>query len=405
MSKLEELINRLCPKGVESIRLDEICNISRGKVISKDYILSNPGIYPVYSSQTENDGVLGMINTYMYDGEYLTWTTDGARAGSVFYRNGKFNITNVCGLISIKENWVKTKFLFYFLELEAPKYVSSGMGNPKLMSNVISCIKVPILPLEIQNKIIHILDNFTELTAELIAELTAELTARKKQYEYYRDKLLTYKNEIVMAELGDVCKFVRGPFGGALKKENFTSSGYAVYEQQHAIYRNLDFRYYIDESKYDSLKRFSVNPGDMIISCSGTIGKTFIIPENAPKGIINQALLKLTPNNQIDINYLQFVFENKITTELNGVSRGGAIKNVPSVNELKSLKIPLPPIDVQRRLVQVLNNFEAICSNISISLPAEIETRKKQYEFYRNQLLTFVQTGHSILTDRQTESH
>ena len=208
-----------------------------------------------------------------------------------------------------------------------------------------------------------------------------------------------------MAKLGDVCKFVRGPFGGALKKEIFTSNGYAVYEQQHAIYRNLDFRYYIDESKYDSLKRFSVNPGDMIISCSGTIGKTFIIPENAPKGIINQALLKLTPNNQIDINYLQYIFENKFTTELNGVSRGGAIKNVPSVNELKSLKIPLPPIDVQRRLVQVLKNFEAICSSLSIGLPAEIETRKKQYEFYRDHLLTFVQTGHSILTDRQTESN
>ena len=99
MSKLEELIQKLCPNGVEYRTVGDICNICRGIVMSKDFIRDNVGAYPVYSSQTENNGELGKINTYSFDGEYLTWTTDGANAGSVFYRNGKFSVTNVCGVL------------------------------------------------------------------------------------------------------------------------------------------------------------------------------------------------------------------------------------------------------------------------------------------------------------------
>ena len=175
MSRLSELIEELCPDGVEYKKVEEICEISRGRVISKDYIQDNIGIYPVYSSQTERDGVLGLIDTYDYEGEYLTWTTDGANAGSVFYRFGRFSITNVCGLLKVKSSDLLIKFLYYTLSVEAPKHVNKGMGNPKLMSNVMGKIKLPVPPLEVQSEIVRILDNFTELTV------------RKKQYEYYRD--------------------------------------------------------------------------------------------------------------------------------------------------------------------------------------------------------------------------
>lgn len=187
--ELDELIQELCPDGVEYKKLGEICNISRGRVMSKDYIKNNIGQFPVYSSQTENNGELGKIATYDFDGEYLTWTTDGANAGSVFYRNGKFSITNVCGLIKVKNELVNTKYLYYALTIETHKYVNLGMGNPKLMSNVMVEVKVPVPPLEVQCEIVRILGKFTLLTAEL----TAELTARQKQYEYYRDLLLNFK--------------------------------------------------------------------------------------------------------------------------------------------------------------------------------------------------------------------
>ena len=186
----QEELNRLCPDGVEFVTVGEICDITRGRVLSKDYLRDNFGDYPVYSSQTANNGVFGYINTFDYDCESVTWTTDGANAGSVFYHiNEKFSITNVCGLLRVKNNeLLSTKFLFYVLQVYAKKYVNDGMGNPKLMSNVMAGISVPLPPLPVQQKIVRILDNFTEL----IAQLETELEARQKQYEYYRDKLLTF---------------------------------------------------------------------------------------------------------------------------------------------------------------------------------------------------------------------
>jgi type I restriction enzyme S subunit len=99
MSKIDELIAQYCPNGVEFKKLKDIFKISRGRVMSKEYLSQNRGEYPVYSSQTANNGQIGKISTYDYDGEYLTWTTDGANAGTIFYRNEKFSITNVCGLL------------------------------------------------------------------------------------------------------------------------------------------------------------------------------------------------------------------------------------------------------------------------------------------------------------------
>ena len=182
--------------NVRTFRIDELCNISRGKVISKDYIKEHPGHYPVYSSQTENDGVLGCISEYAYDGEFITWTTDGANAGTVFFRNGKFSITNVCGLLSPKNGDLNLRYLYYVLSKDARQYVNKGMGNAKLMSNVMGGIKIAVPPLSIQNRIANVLDNFDAICSDLNMGLPAEIEARQKQYEYYRDKLLTFKERI-----------------------------------------------------------------------------------------------------------------------------------------------------------------------------------------------------------------
>ena len=137
---------------------------------------------------------VGRIDSYDFDG--ATWTTDGAYAGTVFYRNGKFSITNICGLISPKDRQqLVVKFIVYWLEIEARKYVRDGSGNPKLMNNVIADILIPIPSLELQAEIVRILDAFAKLTAELKSELTKEIEARQKQYEYYREKLLSFNQE------------------------------------------------------------------------------------------------------------------------------------------------------------------------------------------------------------------
>ena len=206
MNQIDDMISKYCPKGVEYKELGDICKISRGRVMSKDYLKENLGEYPVYSSQTINNGMLGKIKTYDYDGEYLTWTTDGANAGSVFYRNGKFSITKVCGLLETKVNSVSMKYLSYYLGMVAKKYVNTGMGNPKLMSNVMSKIKVQVPPIEIQEEIVRILDSFTELENEL----ENELEARQKQYEYYENKLLTFGKNVEYKKLIQICKILKG---------------------------------------------------------------------------------------------------------------------------------------------------------------------------------------------------
>ena len=176
-------------------RVRDICEISRGTVISKDYLRDNPGDYPVYSSQTLNNGIFGYIDTFAYDFESLTWTTDGANAGSLFYhQNEKFTITNVCGLLKVLDpTTVSARYLYYLLKIEAPKYVSPGMGNPKIMAGTMGDIQLDLPTFNRQLEIVEILDKFDSLLNNISMGLPAEIKARRQQYEYYRDKLLTFK--------------------------------------------------------------------------------------------------------------------------------------------------------------------------------------------------------------------
>ncbi|HEI3206840.1 TPA: restriction endonuclease subunit S [Escherichia coli] len=194
---LEKLLDGV---EVEWLPLGEVSALRRGRVMSKGYLTDNFGPYPVYSSQTANNGKIGSINTFDFDGEYISWTTDGANAGTVFYRTGKFSITNVCGLITLKSKYpLIYKFLFYWLTIEAKKHVYSGMGNPKLMSHQVENISVPILcpdnpekSLAIQSEIVRILDKFDTLTNSITEGLPREIELRQKQYEYYRDLLFSF---------------------------------------------------------------------------------------------------------------------------------------------------------------------------------------------------------------------
>jgi type I restriction enzyme S subunit len=185
---------------VEWKTLGEVATLRRGRVMSKGYLEENSGEYPVYSSQTAKNGMIGSIDTFDFDGEFISWTTDGANAGTVFYRTGKFSITNVCGLIKINdESKLIYKYLYYWLTIEAQKHVYSGMGNPKLMSHQVEKIPVPIpcsgneeRSLNKQQRIVAILDKLEALTFSITEGLPREIELRQKQYEYYRDLLLSF---------------------------------------------------------------------------------------------------------------------------------------------------------------------------------------------------------------------
>ena len=144
-------------------KIKDLFGITRGQVIPKNNLKDKPDEeykYPVYSSQTSNDGILGYDKTYNFDGEFLTWTTDGANAGQVFYRNGKFRCTNVCGILYSSDNLSYINLLVAdLLNYETPKHVSY-VGNPKLMNNVMADIKVKLPSIEVQNKISNIFNIF-----------------------------------------------------------------------------------------------------------------------------------------------------------------------------------------------------------------------------------------------------
>lgn len=388
MSKIEELINKFCPNGVEYIQIQDLCNITRGRVMSKDYIRDNIGEYPVYSSQTENNGELGKISTYDFEGEYLTWTTDGANAGSVFYRNGKFSVTNVCGLLKIINDKIAIKFLYYILSIEAPKHVNAGMGNPKLMSNVMARIKVAVPPLEVQYKIIHFLDNFMLLSSELSDELSTELKARKKQYEYYRDKLFDFTDGIKVP-LSKICSMERG---GNFQKKHFTEKGipaihYGKIYTYYGLYTDETLNF-IDEEVAKKQKFAKNNDIVMAITSENVedVCKCVVWEGKEPVAVSGHSVI--IKHNQ-NARFLAYYFTSSYFQRQKEKYCIGTKVIEMKPDNLAKILVPLPSIEEQNKIVKILDKFYSTINDISEGLSVEIEARQKQYEYYRNKLLTF----------------
>lgn len=392
MNRIEKMLQELCPEGVEYKKLIDICSLSRGKVYSKTYLSENMGDYPVYSSQTANNGELGKISTYDYDGEFLTWTTDGAYAGTIFHRKGKFSITNVCGLISLKSKNVLLRFLYYWLGIEAPKHVYQGMGNPKLMSNQMEHIEIPVPPLPIQEEIVRILDHFTELTASL----QAELQARQEQYEYYRNKLLTFDAGSVtwmkMSEIGD---FYSGLSGKSKSDFENGNSKYATYMN---VYKNLSLNIHTNDMVKIAKgeKQNTIQQGDVLFTGSSETpdecGMSSVVTEEISEPIyLNSFCFGFRPYDKSLFfpDFLKHLLRSKamraeITKTANGVTRFNVSKKL-----MGKILLPIPPYKEQKRLATILDKFETLVNDLSQGLPAEIAAVQEQYEYYRDKLLTF----------------
>ena len=368
MSRLDELIKELCPEGVEKKRIGDLCEIKRGRVMSKDYIANNAGEYPVFSSQTENNGELGRISTYDFEGEYLTWTTDGANAGTVFYRKGQFSVTNVCGLLNAKSEIILTKYLFYALSIEAPKYVSSGMGNPKLMSNVMARIKVPVPPLPVQEEIVKTLDKFTDY----VTELQAELHLREIQYEELAYRLLIEDVSGEKYKLSEICDVVKGK----------TPIQKAVPGEYPLVVTKAE-RGSSDTYQFDA-KAVCI---PLISSRGHGVASLNHVYYQEGKFALGNILCAVIPT-ALDIvspKYLYYYFECTKDYTLVPLMKGGA--NVAmTVADVANVKVTIPNIKAQNEVITKLIALEEYVNEV---LPAEIELRQKQYEYYRDKLLSF----------------
>lgn len=383
--------------GWELKSLDNIATFLKGKGVSKADI-TEEGIpcirygelYTHYSEVIQTvisytnipikDVILSNINDVIIPSSGET-AEDIATASCVLIDGvalgGDLNIirTNISGV-----------FLSYYLNYAKKKEISElaqGIAVVHLYISQLKNLKVCFPKIEEQQKIADCLLSLDELIAAQNQKFEAlkahkkglmqQLfpaegeTAPKLRFSEFKDKIKWSSKKF-----GEICKFVRGPFGGALKKEIFVKEGYAVYEQSHAIHRNFDsFRYYIDKEKFNELKRFEINPNDIIMSCSGTMGKFAVIPSYARKGIINQALLKLTLNKGYELDFIKFTLEYPTNQEkLLSQSAGGAIKNVAGVGQLKEIEIFTPCLSEQQKIADCLSSLDELITAQSQKIEA-----------------------------------
>ena len=206
------------------------------------------------------------------------------------------------------------------------------------------------------------LDLLDELIKARFVEMFGTIYDKKFDMKTLPDIVSSNKNSIK-----------RGPFGGALKKEDFLEDGYMVYEQRHAIHEDFEYaKYYVSPEKYESMIGFKVVPGDLIISCSGTLGRIAEVPMGAKEGIINQALLKISLNKDI-MNNQFFIYQfrcKEIQDMLFGISRGSGIANMPSMNEVKAFKFICPPLELQNQFASFVKEIDKsrLLSNHSLFL-------------------------------------
>lgn len=394
MSKLKELIAELCPNGVEYKTFGECATIVRG---------ASPRPIKNFIT-TESTGINWIkIGDVKQGDKYITSTAekitkDGARK-SRFVKQGDFILSNSMsfgrpyilkidgcihdGWLAISDfsNKYLSDFLYHLLnsnscQYEMRKRASFGGAVQNLNADIVRELVLPVPPLPVQEEIVRILDSFTSLTAELQTKLQAELQARQKQYEYYRDQLLTFDvhgggtSEVQWKTLGETCNMKAGRSISSSKISSVCDSNY-----RYACYGGNGLRGYVELQSHKGEFPIIGRQGALCGNVNYASGE-FYATEHA---VVVESKGK----------YLQrFLYHLLISMNLNQYKSQGAQPGL-SVKRLEKLIVPIPSMEIQERIVNVLDNFDAICSNLNIGLPAEIEARQKQYEYYRDRLLSF----------------
>jgi type I restriction enzyme S subunit len=338
-------------KGWQEKSVGDTLQLEYGKPLDKSDRKPD-GRYPVYGANGEKD----RTDKFYHDKPSIIVGPKGS-AGEINLTEKKFWPLDVTYFVTFDESQHDLRFLYYLLTtLELTKLakgVKPGINRNEVYSQV---TRVP--PLAEQQRIVGLLDEAFEGLAIAKANAEKNLQNARALFESHLQSVFTQRGPgWVDTALGGVCGFVRGPFGGSLKKSIFVADGYAVYEQQHAIYDQFDdVRYFIHEAKFKEMKRFELLPDDLIMSCSGTMGRVAIVPKGIRRGIINQALLKLTPSSNILNTFLKSWMESEAFQDaLKEYSGGAAIQNVASVKILKEIKVPLPSMSDQKRVVEELD--------------------------------------------------
>ena len=371
MSRIDELIQDLCPDGVEYVDLDSVVRIRNGS----DYKALGAGDVPVYGS----GGVMTSVDTAVHDGPSVLIPRKGS-LGNLFYLDEPFWTVDTIFYTEIDATQLIPKFFYYVMFMQRLAEKNQAGGVPSMTQSYLKRLRIPVPPLEVQREIVRVLDKFTQLEAEL----EAELEARRTQYEHYRAEFLTFKEEVPRRRLDEVAVYANGK-----AHERLVVDGAEIpLVTARFISRNGEANRYVPLADVLTPGR----TGDVALVLSDlpngrALARTFFVDRDDSYAI-NQRVARITVKETAEMNpkFLHFLLDRNrgLLKHDNGVDQTHLSKG-----QVTGLTIPVPSIEEQNRIVDRLERFDGLVNDISIGLPAELAARRKQYEHYRDRLLTF----------------
>ena len=380
MSKLQELILELCPNGVVYKKLGDIAIIKNGR----DYKHLGRGNIPVYGS----GGIMSYVDAYVYEKPTVLIPRKGS-LGNVFYVDTPFwNVDTIFYTIIDTSN-VLPKFLYYVLLQEQLEKLNTAGGVPSLTQTVLNKILIPVPPPEVQEEIVKILDHFTDLAAEL----QVELQARKEQYEYYRNKLLTFAKigaqSVTWMRMCDLFD-MRNGYTPSKTNVEYWENGTVPWFRMEDIRQNgrilSDSIQHITSSAVKGGRLFPAN--SFIIATTATIGEhALIIADSLANQQFTNLQVRKSLIDKVNIKFLYYYMYIVGAWCKNNTNVSGFAS--VDMKKFKKLLIPIPSISKQQHIVAILDKFEVLVNDLSQGLPAEVAAVQEQYEYYRNKLLSF----------------
>lgn len=400
MSDIKELIERLCPDGVEYKKLGDIADITIGEFVHKNK--QNPnGKYPVYNG---GSSFTGYYDNYNRTGNKIVVSARGAYAGFVNKVYGCYWAGNSSYSIDIISPEVSWHFVYYYLKLKQTFMISKqqkGGGVPAISKKQMQDFEIPVPPIEVQSKIVEIFDNFTELEAELERKLEAELEARRKQYEYYRNQLLSFddtRSDVKWMTLGRLSEIVTKQTGFDYSKtikpsllRSCEGDSIPYMQTKNFSGRTFDYNtdYYVPRHVAEQFPKILLNKQCLLFSIVGaSIGNVGLFP-GTKECFLGGAICVLKFKEGVNIQYVYEIMSSWYGQRIIKKKTKGSGQATVTVEDIRNFSIPIPPISEQKRIVAILDRFEALTTDLQSGLPAEIEARRKQYEYYREKLLTF----------------
>lgn len=387
MSRLQELIQTLCPDGVKFKKLGQICEITIGEFVHKNE-QTDRGKFPVYNGGKD---YTGFYNNYNNTGNKVIISARGANAGFVNRVYTNYWAGNSCYSLSpLDTQQLYWMFLYYILKNKEKEFMNAQQRGsiPALSKKQIELIEIPIPPLAVQEEIVRILDAFTSYAAEL----QAELQARKEQYAYYRDQLLTFDEHaegVEWKKLGEIGTFTRG---NGLQKKDFTDVGIGCihYGQIYTYYGTSASQIKTHVNNELARKLAKVNTGNLVIACTSEniddVCKAVAWLGN--EEIVTGEHACVFSHNE-EPKYIAYFFQtSSFDLQKKKYARGTKVIDIKT-SDLEKILIPIPSLSEQQRIVSILDKFEALVNDLTEGLPAEIAAVQEQYEYYRNKLLSF----------------